>query len=249
MSVSVSLLGFALVIGLGLLHVYAGHLPISGTRFERHWASFGAGVSLAYVFVDVLPLLARHEMSLAPQGHGAGNGLIQSVYPIALAGLAAFYCLELIARRQRLTHSSNPQATSAEDGVFWVHMAAFALYNGVLGYLLRETEDHGLFACLLLFVALALHFVVTSTSLRQHHQLLYDRYGRWLLAFTVVCGYLLGTQYMVEPTTIALLWAIVVGGLILNVFKDELPEHRNASMPAFLSGLAGYTALLINLSH
>jgi predicted enzyme related to lactoylglutathione lyase len=36
----------------------------------------------------------------------------------------------------------------------------------ILGYLLRESEDHCLVACLLLFFALMLHFVVNDVGLR-----------------------------------------------------------------------------------
>ena len=56
-------------------------------------------------------------------------------------------------------------------------------------------------------------------------------------------GFLVGTRYMVGAATIALLWAFVAGGLILNVFKDELPEHHNASLAAFLGDVLVGTLL------
>ncbi|NJK62955.1 MAG: hypothetical protein HC921_10005 [Synechococcaceae cyanobacterium SM2_3_1] len=49
--------------------------------------------------------------------------------------------------------------------VFWIHVISFAIYNMTLGYLLREAENHGLIPCLILFFALALHFLVNDVGL------------------------------------------------------------------------------------
>ncbi|MDH3644431.1 MAG: hypothetical protein OES38_20160, partial [Gammaproteobacteria bacterium] len=161
----------------------------------------------------------------------------------------AFYVLELLASRSRSGNRGVGLEDQTTANVFWVHVGSFALYNGLLGYLLRESESHGLMTCVLLFVALALHFLVNDHALREHHKTYYDRIGRWLLSAAVVGGYLLGTQFMVGETTIAILWAFVAGGLILNVLKDEVPEHRDTCLWSFLSGIAGYAILLVAVAH
>ena len=94
-----------------------------------------------------------------------------------------------------------------------------------------------------------LHFTVNDHALRSHHKALYDRFGRWLLALAVIGGYLIGTTYMLNEASIAILWAFVAGGLILNVIKDELPQHRETSLAAFLTGMSGYAALLVIVAH
>lgn len=40
-------------------------------------------------------------------------------------------------------------------------------------------------------------------------------------------------------------FAFLAGGMILNVLKEELPEERESRFTAFLSGAAGYAALLL----
>jgi hypothetical protein len=234
---------------LGLIHIFTGRLGWIDTLPQRRWLSFGAGVSLAYVFVDVLPILSAGQSSLQNATGVIFDALTHHVYLIALAGLATFYALELLAKRSRADNRADSQADCTSPGVFWVHTISFALYNALLGYLLREAEHHGLLACLLLFIALALHFTVNDHALRSHHKSLYDHYGRWLLAAAVVGGYLVGTLYMVDEATIAILWAFVAGGLILNVIKDELPEQRDTSLSAFVIGMAGYAALLVIVAH
>jgi hypothetical protein len=118
-----------------------------------------------------------------------------------------------------------------------------------LGYLLSDAEHQGLLPCALLFFVLALHFAVNDHAFRSHHKASYDRYGRWILALAVLAGYVIGAGYQVAEPTIAVLWAFVAGGLILNVIKDELPEHRESALGFFVAGLAGYTALLVAVAH
>ncbi len=114
---------------------------------------------------------------------------------------------------------------------------------------MREAEHQGLLACALLFFALMLHFTVNDHALRSHHKALYDLFGRWLLALAVIGGYLVGTVYMLNEASIAILWAFVAGGLILNVIKDELPQQRETSLSAFVTGMSGYAALLVIVAH
>ena len=130
-------------------------------------------------------------------------------------------------------------------GVFWIHIISFAIYNGILGYLLQESEHHGLTACLLLFVALALHFVVNDVGLREHHKHIYDRIGRWILAGAIICGWVLGQAVRVNAAAIAAIWALVAGGIILNVLKVELPEERDSHFGMFVGGAAVYAAVLL----
>lgn len=237
------------VASLGLLHLYAGRFRWIDRIPAQHWLSFGAGVSIAYVFVDVLPILSKGHATLAANAGAATQSLKYPVYLVALVGLAAFYSLELLAKRSRADNRLMDREDCTSPGVFWVHTASFALYNGLLGYLLSEADHRGLLPCALLFVALMLHFLVNDHALRLHHRDLYDRFGRWLLALAVVAGYLVGAGFMLNEAGIAVVWAFVAGGLILNVIKDELPEHRESSLGAFLVGMGAYATLLVTVAH
>lgn len=244
-----SAVGLAFIVSLGLVHIYAGQLRLIERVSERHWLSFGAGVSIAYVFVDVLPILSAGQATLAETTVTIQEKLKQPVYLVALIGLVAFYSLELLAKRSRAGNREKAREDCTSPGVFWVHTGIFALYNFLLGYLLREAEHHSLVGCALLYFVLMLHFTINDHALRSHHKALYDRFGRWLLALAVIGGYLLGTAYLLNEVSIAILWAFVAGGLILNVIKDELPQHRETSLSAFLTGMSGYTVLLVIVAH
>lgn len=241
--------GFAFPLSLALLQLFAGRLLWIERIAERQWMSFGAGVSIAYVFVEVLPKLSYGAATLAQTADTVTKTPDHHVYLIALIGLGAFYSLELLARRSRADKRDQVGEDCTGPGVFWVHTSSFALYNALLGYLLREAEHQGLLACVLLFFALMLHFAINSRALRAHNKALYDRFGRWVLALAVLGGYVVGMLYMVNDTIIAILWAFVAGALVLNVIKDELPQHRETSLSAFLAGMGGYAVLLVLVAH
>lgn len=44
---------------------------------------------------------------------------------------------------------------------------------------------------------------------------------------------------------IAILTAFLAGGVIMNVFKEKLPEERKSRFWPFFVGIVGYAALLL----
>ncbi|WP_290883701.1 hypothetical protein [Fischerella sp.] len=75
----------------------------------------------------------------------------------------------------------------------------------------------------------------------------YDRIGRWILAAAIIIGWVLGSSTEIDQAAIAVLFAFLAGGVVLNVLKEELPEERESRFWAFVLGAAIYTALLLAL--
>lgn len=42
-----------------------------------------------------------------------------------------------------------------------------------------------------------------------------------------------------------LLFAVLAGGLILNVLKEELPDERSSNVPAFVAGAGSYALVAL----
>ena len=247
MDVSTDLIGFVLAACLGLVHVFASRTQWVRRIPQRWWVSIAGGVSIAYIFLDILPELSHAQTEVDHSSVPLVAYLENHVYILALAGLAIFYGLEKLALRSR----SHQQKTSGNDcthpGIFWLHMGSFALYNGILGFLLWEAEGHGLVACLLLFFTLTLHFLVNDIGLQKHHKQAYDRLGRWLLATAILLGWILGHSIHETGAAVAAIWALVAGGIILNVLKEELPEEQDSHFGMFVVGAVSYSALLLVL--
>jgi hypothetical protein len=212
-----------------LVHLLGARLDFLRTLPRSLWLSGAGGVSVAYVFVHILPDLAAHQRRVDE------GGLLVSieshVWLLALAGLAAFYGLERLARRRR-----------RDTGVFWTHVGSFALYNLLIGYLLLHREESG--GLVFYAAALGLHFLVNDQGLREHHGEAYHR-ARWILAAAPLAGWALGAAFALPPLAITALFGFLAGGIILNVLKEELPEERESRFAAFAAGAAGYAALLL----
>jgi zinc transporter ZupT len=81
---------------LAAVHVLSARLTHLDPVPRSAWLSFGGGVSVAYVFMHVIPELAAHEDKLRDQGSALAAET--QVFAMALAGLVAFYGLERMAR-------------------------------------------------------------------------------------------------------------------------------------------------------
>jgi hypothetical protein len=225
---------------LATIHLFAGQLKFLKHKPRSRGFSFGSGVSVAYVFIHILPELSQAQEKLQ---NGVNISFLEHhVYLVALGGLTVFYGLERFAM---ITRPRNRNANVTTAGFFWVHIAFFAIYNFLIGYLLVHREDPGTKNLLLFALAMALHFVVNDHGLREHHQKIYDDIGRWLLAIAIICGWLIGIVTKIEQAGIAVLFAFLAGGIVLNVLKEELPPERESCFWSFAFGTLSYTILLL----
>ncbi len=233
-----------IAIALALTHLYSGRI-----RFKKiprnSWLSVASGVSVAYVFVHILPELSKHQAVLQEFEKGIIPFVEHHVYLISLLGLTLFYGLERLAKVSRQQRQQEGKSDITSTSVFWLHIASFTIYNTLIGYLLLHREEQGITSLLLFALAMSLHFVVNDNGLREHHKHTYDRVGRWILAAAIIVGWVLGSSTEIEEAAIAVLFAFLAGGIVLNVLKEELPEERESRFWAFALGTTVYTALLL----
>jgi hypothetical protein len=81
-------------------------------------------------------------------------------------------------------------------------------------------------ALLLFFGAMLVKFIINDRSLHEAHKEGYDRLGRWLLAAAVLLGWSVGYFFTLPNFGTAVLQAFLAGGVLLNVFKEELPSEK-----------------------
>ena len=238
--------GLIMAIGLALVHSFATQLPIFSIIPRFRWISFAGGVSLGYVFVEVLPELSHAQEELLHSEIPLLHYLENHVYLLALMGLMLFYGLDLLALRWRSTRQDEGQIQGGGASIFWLHIITFALLNAIVGYLLQDTsKHHGLLACFLFFVAIALHLFVIDENLREHYQTLYDKQGRWVLAAAVILGAIAGQVALFDEAAVSIVWSFLAGSIILNVLNRELPDEKENCFFSFLGGATAFTVLLL----
>mgnify|MGYP005846738305 CR=1 FL=1 len=236
--------------GLAAALFAAVHILTQKLRFldvipRSRWLSAAGGASVAYVFIHLLPELSRSQKDLEQSLPAVMRFLERHVYIAALLGAVVFYGLEHVVRQSRAERRETGGPDKSEVGVFVLHIAAFSAYNVLIGYLLLHRFDRGAAGFLTFTAAFAVHLVVNDYGLLTDHKDHYSRHGRWVLAAAVMGGYLLGLEFTVDRAVTALALAFLVGGVILNVFREELPEERRSSFVAFAGGAVAYGVLLL----
>ena len=227
-------IGLILAIALALVHGFTTQLPIFSIIPRFRWTSFAGGVSLSYVFLEIFPELSHTQEELQHSEILLVQYLENHVYILALMGLLVFYGLDLFALRAKLSKQSTSEIEDNSATIFWIHIGAFSGLNVILGYLLQEISHNNLIPCILFFIAIALHFFIVDESLREHHQSLYDKQGRWLLIGAIILGAIIGQVVHLNEAAIAIVWSFLAGSIILNVLKRELPTKRKPVLDRLL---------------
>lgn len=232
------------LLGLIIVHLFGAQIKFLAGTPRSAWLSAAGGISVTYVFLHLLPELAKGQKAIKEVVSGTLALLDQHAYLIALAGLIAFYGLERLAKESHSEHKADTYEETPDRAIFWLHIASFSIYNVLIGYLLANDFDT-LRPLVLLFIAMALHFVVADFALSEQFKKTYHRIGRWLLAGAITLGALIGWFFEIPEVATSALVAVLAGGVILNVLKEELPEERRSRFLPFLGGAAAYAALLL----
>ena len=209
---------------------------------RRSIVSFGAGMSIAYVFVHLMPEL-----------HGVRSAFAQSVslplpyegmsiYFFALVGFLVFYGLDHLRTQLR---------GSAEAGqfgpAFRLHVGGFATYVWLMSYLLVHNLGESTVSTALYAVAIALHFLGVDHALREEHGAAYERVGRFVLAAMALLGWVMGLVITMPHYVLALLVAFISGAIIMNSTIMELPSEKDGRFAPFMAGGMVYGLVLLAL--
>lgn len=238
MSQHMALAGGATVL-LALVHAYVPRLRarLDGSA-ESAFAAIGGGVASAYVFIHLLPELARGNDELGEVfGDTSEVSAVAEValFVVAFAGFLVLYGLDHVAARN-----------GSDGGVFAVHLAVYAIYNGVITYSLPTQFDVDVPVTVLFVVAMAVHFVIADRGLAGKHRSRFATVGRPVLVGGLVAGYLLAWLFAPTQAIVVSVMLALLGGFVLyNVFSDELPDERRVRFPIFATSATVYAVLLL----
>lgn len=236
------LVALALALVLAALHFLAPRLRRLPGIPEAATASFAGGISVAYVFLHLLPELAEGNEGVAEalRRQLEDSPLLDlAIFLVALLGFVVFYGLERLAQRSR-SPGTDPPA-----GVYALHLGSFAVYNALITYTMPLRLRTGIVFALLFSLAMGLHFVITDRGLAEQYPRRFRASGRLILSAALLGGWVLVLVF--APTNVlivSLLTAFLGGSVLLNVFKEEIPTDRSSRFGWFVIGLAGYALLL-----
>jgi hypothetical protein len=209
-------------------HVFSPRIEQAAGRHLRTLLSVAGGVAVGYVFVVLLPKMGLFTGKMMAAEAGSPEILQYRLYLFALAGLLVYFAADQYRLR-----------STASRAALVLHALVFGAYSALMGYLIAhvETQRVGYVPHVLLGLILALHLFAVDHQLRAWHGVVFDRVLRWFLAGAVLAGWLGGHWLPVSETALAAWSSILAGGILINVFSEELPRGSDARVSAFLSGV------------
>jgi hypothetical protein len=211
------------------------------TSDQRSILSASAGVSLAYVFVHLMPELAAARLTFVKVTSipTQFDGMV--IYALALLGFLLFFSLDHFSKKA--------QASAAEGEVadYNVKVVGFAAYVCLVAYLLVNNLEHSVLASTAYAAAMAVHFLTFDHGFREDSAGAYARRGHLLLAAAAPVGWGLGLMFALPQDILALMLGFLSGGVIVNSMITELPSDKNGKLIPFLVGSVVYSAILIPL--
>jgi hypothetical protein len=238
-------LAFAAVVAA--LHAFGPKLRAVPGIAPDAGVSLAGGLAGAYVFIHVLPELARGNREVAATlGHDLGDSAVVdvAVFLVALVGFSVFFLLQWAAEQ------TNRERREPSGAVFVSHLVAFTIYNAVVVFTLPLRFQTSPALAAAFCAILALHLVSADRLLReQFPQRFSVRAGpRMVLAAGALGGWLLAGVVPERTVTLSLLSALLGGAILLNVLDQELPARREVRIGWFLAGLVTTASLLTALA-
>lgn len=238
-------LSLAIIIGFMIVHIFTNYIKFLDRKPKDRLMSFVSGGSIAYVFLHLVPELTHYqEVAEGAQLPVWMEDLDYVTYLATLAGIVFFYGINQLNEKSQEKNEREKNITRPSRPVFALEIFGFSLYNILIGYLLIDLSGENAPDYLIYFIVFSFHFIANNRVLHLTHEDLYTNIGRWVLAFSVLTGWLI--YYLTDTTelNIAFFSAFLTGGVILNILNDELPAEKNSSFPSFVAGLAFITVLL-----
>lgn len=224
--------------GFALVHILTKQVKLLDAHPRNVLMSLLSGGSVAYVFLHLVPELTHYEQVIMDANLAGWLERIDYLaYVISLVGIAFFFGIDKLNTGSQEKNEQENNLTRPRKRVFLVHIAAFSLYNILIGYLLPHLSGGNVAAYAVYFVVFSFHFIANNRILHLTHEDMYTKAGRWILALSVILGWVLTETTRSNELVIAFLSSFLTGGLILNIMNDELPAHKKSSFPAFLGGL------------
>ena len=188
--------------------------------------AFGGGLSVAYIFLHLIPSLDASNELVGPQ-----------IYFVALLGFVAFYGLDVLFQPPRDAHPTKYHA------YLWV----FFLYDGLLVFTLGLELPPTPILTLVFAVSLAVDVLNTDLELQEGFGERFVKSGRWVLLAGVASGYALSLVRRPHPVVVDIVTAALAGFMMFHTFNGQFPVVRNKKFPAFVVGLLTFWGLHVLL--
>ena len=201
--------------------------------------SAAAGISIAFIFGNLLPRLAQGGSLLERiRGSELVPPLIveSGLFFTALAGLLTIYSFE----------SRTSSGGASPKPAYEFRLGIFAFMSAIYGFSLPAFVVSGWDYATLLTVVMVAHTISRDRLLVQDHPEKYRSTDRWFGLVAVGVGLLaFAVLPPLNPLMILLPMAFLSGSLLMTTFRVEMPSPDRVRLPWLLGSALLTTGLLI----
>lgn len=217
---------------VSLLHFFSDYFSLKLIKYKEKLLSFGAGVSIAYLFLELLP-----------QIHEAVKPLRELSYISILIGFASFHLLEKYIYQ-------HAKAEQLFKKLKQVHSIGFFIYYFIVGIVLYHITNQSLVAGSLFLIPVLFHASISSASAKEiHEEIKENKYWKLFLSSSTILGVLVFYFFNIPLIVIFILLGFVIGALFYIIIKDILPEQKEGDPKYFILGAIIFLALIIILKR
>ena len=213
---------------LGLIHFFSENIKIEVASKQYRIISFAAGISIAYLFLDLLP-----------HTYEAATHLKQWIFVFMLLGFAIFHLIEKI-----IYQHTNQEKVARE--LKEAHSISFFVYYFLVGIVLKDKTQISILEGFLFMVPIALHAALSSASLaRIHGEIRESLWIKIILSLSTILGVVFAILLHIPAILNNILVSFIAGVLLYIIVKEFLPEKKKGQPVFFIIGLITFFAIYL----
>lgn len=222
-----NLIALGLGLAIAFIHFLGENIKIpSGSRHFR-LISFAAGVSIGYLFLDLLP-----------QTYHAAERLQESVFLVLLLSFSIVHLVE----KYFYQHAKNE---ALQKRLKSLHTATFFLYYFLIGSVLQSLVQGEIFQGILFVIPVALHAGLIGASLAEvHGQFSPHLLEKAAISIATPLGVLLAMLIPFTPQVHNIMISGIAGIMLYVFVREFLPEREQGQPLFFVLGLVSFFALM-----
>ncbi|MCH9611546.1 MAG: hypothetical protein S4CHLAM102_00160 [Chlamydiia bacterium] len=229
------------------VHLLSAYFEIFLRKWHGRVLTFLNGVSVSYVFMEILPHLCRTQTELNQRFAPNSERLNTQVFGVALVGFMFYFGIQTWSARNRLEKPAS--LVWVELVPFFLVLFGYSLVNFGAGYTVVFVTDPDIQPLYLYVLVISAHILLNDHSMTVTFGRLHALIGKWVLAGAVVAGWIFGHFFHLPMILTGLILAFIGGAIILNVLRDDLPKELYSRYSDFVLGAAFNAFIALVLQH
>jgi hypothetical protein len=214
---------------MALVHFLGEELDEYISGYREQIISFGAGVSITYIFVLLLP-----------EFHRIVSESSELIFAFPLIGFTSIHMIEKYIAKSDFSSEKVRKEYSE------IHSLVLFSYHGAIGYLIASLSSQDLISGALFILPLIIHIGVSSFSLSELHQSLAKRIeSKIMISSAPLLGVTLFYTDLISESLFNPIFGTIIGIIFYVAIRDSIPQGREGRPNEYLLGTLIYLVIII----